>query len=124
MTARPNDGESVADLTSVVDRIGAAGPHRPAAPIARQPNILFNSTPEYPCPSSVKVPFSAISRAARMKPLHAVRASEPPTLMRRTPSAAAYVTERPEAPIGRLTGLGCTAFTIAEISSLVLTPGA
>ena len=58
-------------------------------------------------PSSVKVPFSAISFAARMKPPQAARASEPPTLMRRTPRSAASCKDRPDAPISRLNGFGC-----------------
>ena len=63
-------------------------------------------------------------RSGEVKAPHAARASEPPMLMRRTPSSAASLTERPDAPIRRLTGLGCTAFTIADICSLVLMPGA
>ena len=50
-----------------------------------------------------------------MKPAHAMRANEPPTLMRRTPSASVCFSESPDAPIKRLTGFGCTAFTTAEI---------
>ena len=42
------------------------------------------------------MPCSAISFAALMKPAQAVRASEPPTLIRRTPRSAASCTERPE----------------------------
>ena len=41
----------------------------------------------------VEVPCSAISCAARMKPAQAVRASEPPTLIRRTPRSAASATK-------------------------------
>src|SRR5258705_9016757 len=92
--------------------------HLPAALVcACQLNILFNPPPKYPLPNSLNVPFSAISRAARMKPPHAVRASEPPTLMRRTPRSAASATERPDAPIRRFTGLGCTAVTAADFLS-------
>jgi hypothetical protein len=59
-----------------------------------------------------------------MKPPQAERASEPPTLMRRTPRSSAGFSDRPDAPIRRLTGFGCTAFTTADICSLVLMPGA
>ena len=55
----------------------------------------------------------------------ATRASVPPTLMRRTPSAARSSTVKPKAPLLRkFTGFGATAFTTAAISSRVLMPGA
>jgi len=58
----------------------------------------------------VKVPCSAISFAACIKPLHAVRASEPPTLIRRTPRSAASATLRPEAPIKQVDRLRMHGF--------------
>ena len=72
----------------------------------------------------MNVPCSAISFDAFMKPVHAVRASAPPTLMRRTPRSPATFSDGPAAPTRRLTGFGCTAFTTAEISSAVAMPGA
>ena len=57
-------------------------------------------------------PSVAISSAACRNPPHAVRASVPPTLMRRTPRSAASATVRKGALISRLTGLGDTAATI------------
>jgi len=53
------------------------------------------------------LPSLAIDWAASMKPPHAARAIAPPTLMRRTPKAAASATRRAEsAPINRLKGFG------------------
>ena len=55
----------------------------------------------------------------------ATRASEPPTLMRRTPIAAISLTVNPSAPPSRkFTGFGATAFTTASICSRVVMPGA
>ena len=63
--------------------------------------------------------------ATRMKACIATRASEPPTLIRRTPIAARSSTVKPKAPLLRkLTGFGATAFTTASICSRVLMPGA
>jgi len=59
------------------------------------------------------VPVWAISVAAARNPAQAVRASVPPTLMRRTPSAAASATVRNGALISRLSGLGATAGVLA-----------
>jgi len=60
-----------------------------------------------------------------MKPPQAERASAPPTLMRRTPSAAMSPTVRSVAPpTSRLTGFGATAATTAAICSRVRMPGA
>ena len=55
----------------------------------------------------------------------ATRASEPPTLIRRTPIAARSLTVKPNAPLLRkFTGFGATALTTASICSRVLMPGA
>src|SRR5215469_5290484 len=71
------------------------------------------------------LPSRAISVATRMKACMATRASEPPTLMRRTPIPARSATVKPKAPLLRkLTGLGATALTTASICSRVLMPGA
>src|SRR6516225_9253484 len=71
------------------------------------------------------LPSRAISVATRTKACMATRASEPPTLMRRTPIAARSLTVKPNAPLLRkLTGFGATAFTTASICSRVLMPGA
>ena len=59
-------------------------------PVSRR--YPFISTPGIARPSAVKVPCSAISFAAARKPVQAVRASAPPTLMRRTPAAAISAT--------------------------------
>ena len=62
---------------------------------------------------------------ARMKPVHAASASAPPTLIRRTPSAAISPTLRPMSwTTRRLSGFGATAATSASISSGVCGPGA
>jgi len=62
--------------------------------------------------------------AARMKPPQAERASEPPTLMRRTPIAARSLTVKPNAPLLRkLIGLPAAALTVASMCSRVLMPG-
>lgn len=100
----------------------AKGPDRDRNCSPFQPNILFNSLPGYPLAKSEKVPELAISFDAFMNPAQAFRASEPPTLMRRTPRSSACVRDISEKPINKLTGLGC--FTTAAISSFVLMPGA
>src|SRR6516225_7780610 len=70
-------------------------------------------------------PSRAISVATRMKACIATRASEPPTLIRRTPMAARSLTVKPNAPLLRkLTGFGAAALTTASICSRVLMPGA
>src|SRR6185437_1213499 len=70
------------------------------------------------------VPSLAISVAVLMKACVATRASEPPTLMRRTPMSARSLTVRPNAPLLRkLIGFGATALTVASICSRVLMPG-
>ena len=67
----------------------------------------------------------AIVSAACANPDQAARASAPPTLMRRTPSAARSETVSSLGqPISTFTGFGATALTIAAISSRVRTPGA
>ena len=68
---------------------------------------------------AVNVPWSAISRAAARNPVHAARASAPPTLMRRTPSAAASATVMKSPSTSRFTGLGATAVTTVAISAAV-----
>ena len=71
------------------------------------------------------LPSLAISVAVRMKACIATRASEPPTLIRRTPIAARSLTVKPNAPLLRkFTGFGATAFTTASICSRLLMPGA
>ena len=70
------------------------------------------------------VPSSAISLAAARNPAHAVRAIVPPTLMRRTPSAAASATVMNGALISRFIGLGDTAATMAATCSTVSIRGA
>src|SRR5882672_3558302 len=72
-----------------------------------------------------KLPLALRARAARMKPVHPARASEPPTLMRRTPSAAMLATSSPMSrTTRRLNGFGWTALTSAWISSDFCGPGA
>ena len=74
---------------------------------------------------ALKLPASMICFAARMNPPHAERASDPPTLMRRTPSSAQSLTVSAlGVPISRLTGFGATACTTAAICSRVEMPGA
>ena len=74
---------------------------------------------------AVEAALSASDCAARMKPPQAARASAPPTLMRRTPSAATSCSVNADVePISRLTGLGATAATTASICSRVWMPGA
>ncbi len=65
------------------------------------------------CANRENVPSSAISRAASRNPAHAVRASVPPTLIRRTPRVAASATVMNGVLISKFTGLGDTAATIA-----------
>ena len=55
-----------------------------------------------------------------MKPVHAARASELPTLMRRTPRSASSSTVVKPEPTSTLTGFGYTASTIAAIMSRAL----
>ena len=63
--------------------------------------------------------------AARMKAVQAARASDEPTLTRRTPSPARSATVRPVwALIRTFTGFGATASTIARMSSRPRGPGA
>jgi len=52
-----------------------------------------------------------------MKPAQAVRASEPPTLMRRTPRSVASCSERPDVADQQIDGLWMHAFTTAAMSS-------
>ena len=60
-----------------------------------------------------------------MNPPHAERASAPPTLTRRTPSAEMSCIVRSVVdPTNRLTGFGATAATTAVICSRVRMPGA
>jgi glutamate-1-semialdehyde 2,1-aminomutase len=71
------------------------------------------------------LPCSTSSLAARMKPPHADRASAPPMLTRRTPSAAICCMSRlPAQPMSRFTGFGATPATTARMCSGVRMPGA
>ena len=70
------------------------------------------------------VPASAIYSAALRNPSQAVRASVPPTLIRRTPSCAASATVVNGALISRFTGFGDTAATIADTCSRLSMRGA
>ncbi len=72
----------------------------------------------------VNVPSPAISVAARIKPAHAILASAPPTLIRRTPTAARSATVVKSPPTSTLTGLGATARTTAVMSAIDRRPGA
>src|SRR6202034_3287764 len=64
------------------------------------------------------LPSWAISVAVLMNACMATRASEPPTLMRRTPIPAMSPTVKPNALLLRkFTGFGATAFTTASICS-------
>src|SRR6516164_247736 len=86
---------------------------------------LFNSGLLMRSAKPSTLPSRAISLATRTKACMATRASEPPTLMRRTPMAARSPTVKPNAPLLRkLTGFGSTALTTASICSRVLMPGA
>src|SRR5215218_613906 len=73
----------------------------------------------------MKLPSSAIPRAARMNPVHAARARLEPTLIRRTPRSARSATVSPVwADIRTLTGFGATASTTALMSFTCRGPGA
>src|SRR5580692_6351748 len=86
---------------------------------------LFSSGLEMSPAKPSNLPSLAISVATRMKACIATRASEPPTLMRRTPMAAMSSTVKPYAPLLRkFTGFGATDLTTASICSRVLMPGA
>src|SRR6516225_10535636 len=86
---------------------------------------LFNSGLLMRPAKPSNLPSRAISVATWMKACMATRASEPPTLMRRTPMAARSPTVKPNAPLLRkLTGFGATDLTTASICSRVLMPGA
>src|SRR4029077_19596452 len=86
---------------------------------------LFSSGLEISPAKPSNLPSLAISVATWMKACIATRASEPPTLMRRTPMAAMSSTVKPNAPLLRkLTGFGAPALTTASICSRVLMPGA
>src|SRR6188474_3325265 len=87
-------------------------------------NNLFISGTATLCANVAKVPVAAISLAAVRKPVHAARASAPPTLIRRTPSSASCATVVKSVLTRTLTGLGATAFTIADTSLIERTPGA
>ena len=82
------------------------------------------SAPDMARPSAPNVPCSAISVAALKNAVQAVRASAPPTLIRRTPSAASSATVVKSLPTTTLTGVGDTADTMATISFFVRIPGA
>src|SRR5260221_6203838 len=72
-----------------------------------------------------KLPSSAISFAARMKPPHAPPPRDEPPLPRRTPSSARAESRSPVlALISTLTGFGATADTMASISLRACAPGA
>src|SRR5215470_12635909 len=72
-----------------------------------------------------KLPSDFNFCAARVKPVHAARANAPPTLMRRTPSAAMSAIFKPMSRrIRTLTGLGRTASTSALIVAGSWGPGA
>src|SRR5690606_17831800 len=72
----------------------------------------------------VNVPSAVISRAARRTAAHAVRASAPPTLMRRTPASASSLTVANGRPTRTFTGTGATACTTARTCSRLDNPGA
>ena len=72
----------------------------------------------------VNVPSSAISCAAATNAACATRASVPPTLIRRTPSAAPSATVMNGLWTSRFTGFGATAATIADTCSAVSVNGA
>src|SRR5665213_2097910 len=72
-------------------------------------NLLSSAFVIMPAKPS-NLPSLAISVAVLMKACMATRASEPPTLMRRTPMSARSATVKPKAPLLRkLTGFGATA---------------
>ena len=76
-------------------------------------------------PKPSNLPSLAISVAVLMKAFIATRASDPPTLIRRTPMAAMSLTVKSIAhPARKFTGFGATALTTASICSRVLMPGA
>jgi hypothetical protein len=80
-----------------------------------------------PAPANaLESPVLASTRAARMKPLQAARASAEPTDTRRTPRSPRRATDSPALAldINTFTGRGATAFTICAISEGALTPGA
>ena len=64
------------------------------------------------------MPCSAISFAAFMKPPHAVARQRTADADAADAEIGGFCSDGPAAPTRRLTGLGCTAFTTAEISSL------
>src|SRR4051794_28487316 len=84
----------------------------------------FISTPGIARLRAVKVPCSAISLAAARKPVHAARASAPPTLMRRTPAAVTSATVVKPVETSTFTGFGATPSTTALMSLIARSPGA
>src|SRR5690606_5140950 len=98
---------------------------RTAYPATRGSYVPLNRASTFGSRSNREnVPASAISLAASRNPAHAVRASVPPALIRRTPRAAASATVTNGALISRFTGLGATAATIAAMCSLESIRGA
>src|SRR5581483_2798020 len=88
------------------------------------PKNLFNSALPMRSAKPSHLPSLAICVAVLMKACMATRASEPPTLIRRTPIAARSLTVKPNAPLFRkLIALPPTAFTVASICSRLLMPG-
>ena len=125
-SSRTASGRSagVASTTAPIGRSLNVSVMTPSAS-ERPLNSRLSSAPDAASSKAAKLPVSAISRAARMKPAQAMRASPPPTLIRRTPSAASCPTVRLSGPpASTLTGFGATASTIAEMSSIVFAPGA
>src|SRR5687768_13489741 len=105
----------------VIGKARGLQPLRDGSDEAKSP---FTSTKGAAPARTRNVPSRAISLAAAMKPPHAARASAPPTLILRTPSAASSATVVKSAPTRTFTGLGETASTTARISSFALMPGA
>src|SRR5829696_82654 len=121
-----------ADIAAVVRPALGTGPRRPLRKVGHRERSLRSSRKK-PLSSvkatepskPAKLPSSAISFAARMKPVQAARESAEPTLMRRTPSAARSETVSPIfEPMSTFTGFGPAAATIAWMSSRLRGPGA
>src|SRR5579862_3234980 len=121
--SRPLDGEAHR-LAGLGMRFRLGRDHHISVPRSSPKNLFRSALVISPAKPS-NLPSLAISVAVRMKACIATRASEPPTLIRRTPIMARSLTVKPYAPLLRkFTGLGATAFTAASICSRLLMPGA
>jgi hypothetical protein len=126
----PKDARPLYELDAAVARVkarrpdGLLGIHH-LSDLRSSLKNLFSSALEMRPSKPSNLPSLAISVAVLMNACMAARASEPPTLMRRTPMAAISLTLNSIAqPARKFTGFGATALTTASICSRVLMPGA